>query len=247
VTQAIGAQHQVAKAFSADHAVMPYGHDLSAMAAQVKDNTRLIFIANPNNPTGTWLNVAELEQFIAAQRDDVIVVLDEAYYEYMPNDLKPDSNVWLKKYPNLIITRTFSKIFGLAGLRIGYAVSHPDVADLLNRVRQPFNTNLPAQAAALAALHDKQHLSNSIACNQVGLKKLTEGVAAQGLKAIPSIGNFISVDIGRDAAAIYEALLREGVIVRPLANYNLSQHLRFSIGTAEQNQRLLDALKKVLS
>ena len=247
VTQAIGAQHQVAKAFADDHATMPYGHDLAAMAKQVSENTRLIFIANPNNPTGTWLDVAELEAFIAAQRDDVFVVLDEAYYEYMPDDKKPDTDAWLKAYPNLIITRTFSKIFGLAGLRIGYAVSHPDVADLLNRVRQPFNTNLPAQAAALAALDDTDHLSNSRASNQAGLAMISAGLKTMGLNSIPSIGNFITVDMGQDAAPIYEALLREGVIVRPLANYKMPQHLRLSIGTPAQNQRLLDALAKVLS
>ena len=246
VTQAVGAEHKVASALPADHATMPYGHDLSAMADQVATNTRVIFLANPNNPTGTWLDVAELEAFIAAQSEDVIVVLDEAYYEYMPDALKPDSNAWLQRYPNLIITRTFSKIYGLAGLRIGYGVSHPDVADLLNRVRQPFNTNLPAQAAALAALGDNAHLQNSIRLNTEGLQQLSDGMESLGLSAIPSIGNFITVDMGRDAAPIYNALLHQGVIVRPLANYQMPRHLRISIGTAKQNQRLLDSLKVVL-
>lgn len=247
VTQAIGAEHQVAKAFSKDHPTMPYGHDLDAMASKINNATRLVFIANPNNPTGTWLDADELEAFIKRVNQNVLVVLDEAYYEYMPDDLQPKTDEWLQKYPNLIVTRTFSKIYGLAGLRIGYAISSPDVADVLNRVRQPFNTSLPAQAAALAALDDLGHLGRSVQMNTVGLNLLADGFKHLGLQFITSIGNFITVDLGRDAAPVYDAMLREGVIVRPLANYNLKQHLRITVGSREQNERCLEALEKVLT
>lgn len=247
VTQAIGAEHQVAQAFPKDHPAMPYGHDLHAMAGKINTATRLVFIANPNNPTGTWLDADELEAFIKGVSHNVLVVLDEAYYEYMPDDLQPKTDQWLQQYPNLIVTRTFSKIYGLAGLRIGYAVSHPDVADVLNRVRQPFNTSMPAQAAALAALDDLGHIGRSVQLNTVGLNLLADGFKHLGLQFIASIGNFITVELGRDAAPIYDALLREGVIVRPLANYNMHQHLRITVGSREQNERCLNALEKVLT
>ena len=246
ITQATGAEHQVAAALGKDHPAMPYGHDLAAMAEKINKITRLIFIANPNNPTGTWLDTDELEAFIKNTSENVLLVLDEAYYEYMPDDLKPKTDLWLKQYPNLIVTRTFSKIYGLAGLRIGYAISHPDIADVLNRVRQPFNTSLPAQAAALAALDDLGHLGRSVQMNTIGLNQLADGFKHLDLQFISSIGNFITVDMARDAAPVYDALLLEGVIVRPLANYNLQQHLRVTVGSRDQNDRCLDALEKVL-
>jgi len=246
VTQAIGATANVANAYSADHEQMPYGHDLDAILNAIDDTTRVVFIANPNNPTGTWLDVSALERFLQQVPADVIVVLDEAYYEYMPDENKPDTNAFLQKYDNLIVTRTFSKMYGLAGLRIGYAVSHPDVADLLNRVRQPFNANLIAQAAALASLTDEQHIKNSVESNRKGLQQLREGLDLQGLNCIPSIGNFITVDIRQDAGPVYNELLKEGVIVRPVANYGLHNHLRITVGTEQQNARVLCALKKVL-
>ncbi len=246
VTQAVGVEHRVAKALPADHEAMPYGHDLDAILKLIDLQTRIVFIANPNNPTGTWLAPDTIDAFIAKVPDDVIVLLDEAYYEYMPDTLKPDSDALLKKYPNLVVTRTFSKIYGLAGLRVGYSVSHPDVADLLNRVRQPFNVNLVAQAAALAALEDQDHIANSVEVNRKGLAQLEQGFHELGLAFIPSIGNFITVDMNRVAAPLYDALLREGVIVRPLANYAMPNHLRVTVGTAEQNQRFLTALQKVM-
>jgi histidinol-phosphate aminotransferase len=246
LVQAINAEHQVATALPKDHATMPYGHDLDAMKNKITKTTRLIFIANPNNPTGTWLDAEELESFIKSVPDNILVVLDEAYYEYMPDDLKPDTNRWLKHYPNLIVTRTFSKIYGLAGLRIGYAVSHPDIADVLNCVRQPFNTSLPAQAAALAALDDLGHLGRSVQMNTNGLNQLADGFKHLDLLFITSIGNFVTVDMNRDAAPIYEAMLREGVIIRPLAIYNMPHHLRITVGSREQNERCLKALEKVL-
>ena len=246
VTQAIGAKANIARAYPADHPSMPYGHDLDALLKAIDDTTRIVFIANPNNPTGTWLDIEALSDFLNKVSENVIVVLDEAYYEYMPDELKPDSNSLHKQFDNLILTRTFSKMYGLAGLRIGYSVSHPDVADLLNRVRQPFNANLIAQEAALASLDDTQHIADSVALNDAGLKQLTEGFTQLGLTSIPSIGNFISVDIQQDALPVYNALLQEGIIVRPVANYQLPNHLRITVGTKKQNTRALTALAKVL-
>jgi len=246
ITQAIGAEARIAKAFAAHHLDMPYGHDLDALLSMINPFTRVVFIANPNNPTGTWLELQKLEAFLQAVDDEVIVVLDEAYYEYMPESLQPDSEALLKRFPNLVITRTFSKIYGLAGLRIGYAISHPDLADLLNRVRQPFNTSLPAQVAALAALDDVEHIENSIAMNQSGLQQLRQGLDTLTLTSIPSIANFISVDFQRDAMPIYHDLLRQGIILRPLANYKLPHHLRITVGTQQQNQRVLNSLEQVL-
>ena len=246
ITQAIGAEARIANACAPDHPDMPYGHDLDAMLAMINPFTRVVFIANPNNPTGTWLDLQQLETFLQAVDDELIVVLDEAYYEYMPDALKPDSEALVKRFPNLVITRTFSKIYGLAGLRIGYAISHPDLADLLNRVRQPFNTSLPAQVAALAALDDVEHVDNSISMNRIGLQQLKQGLDELNLNTLPSIANFITVDFQRDAMPIYNDMLRQGIILRPLANYKLPNHLRITVGTEPQNQRLLSALRQLL-
>lgn len=247
VTQAIGAIAKVAPAYPADHPDMPYGHDLDAMLDSIDGTTRVLFIANPNNPTGTWLFPEAIEAFLDKVPDHVIVVLDEAYFDYMPEDLRPDSSVLLKFHDNLVVTRTFSKMYGLAGLRIGYSISHPDVTNLLNRVRQPFNTNLIAQAAAIAALSDHQHIQSSYETNRQGLLQLARGFDELGLGHIPSIGNFISVDVKQDSMPVYNELLKQGVITRPVANYQLPEHLRVTVGTESQNQRLLEALKHVLS
>jgi len=246
VVQAVGAEARVAKALPADHSHMPYGHDLKAIGQQINQSTRVVFIANPNNPTGTWFEPEELDAFLKSVADDVLIVLDEAYFEYMPDDLKPNTQVLLNQYRNLIITRTFSKIYGLAGLRIGYSLSHPDVADILNRVRQPFNTNMLAQAAALAAIDDTTHVAESARLNTQGLQQYVDAFDELGLNYIPSIANFIAVNVNRDAMPVYEALLREGVIVRPVANYNMPEHLRITVGTQEQNIRVINALGKIL-
>jgi histidinol-phosphate aminotransferase len=239
VTQAIGAQHRVAPA-------RDFGHDLEAMAAMVDERARVLFIANPNNPTGTWLPASQLEAFLATLPERLIVVLDEAYSEYVGESDYPDSTAWIERFPNLVVTRTFSKAFGLAGLRIGYAVSHPQVADVLNRVRQPFNVNLAAQAAALAALDDRDYLDMSVRVNREGMAQMTSGLRQLGIEYIPSVGNFLAADMGRLAAPIYEGLLREGVIVRPVANYGMPNHLRITIGKEGENARCLAALAKVL-
>lgn len=240
VTQAIGAGHRVARA-------KDYGHDLEAMAAQVDEQVRVVFIANPNNPTGTWLSATELEGFLQAMPRRVIVVVDEAYFEYVAEADYPDTTTWTERFPNLVVTRTFSKAFGLAGLRIGYSVSHPEVADVLNRVRQPFNVNIAAQAGALAALQDRDYLEESVRVNRAGMQQMTEGLKAMDIRYIPSVGNFIAADMGRAAAAVYEDLLRQGVIVRPVANYGMPNHLRITIGSMQENARCLSALKTVLT
>ncbi len=246
VVQAAGAEARIARACSADNSAMPYGHDLKAIAAQICDSTRVVFIANPNNPTGTWFEKDELNVFLKQVADDVIIVLDEAYFEYMPDEYKPDTQLLLQQYKNLVITRTFSKIYGLAGLRIGYSISHPDIADILNRVRQPFNTNMPAQAAALAAIDDQSHVTNSAQLNALGLQQYATEFTKMRLNFIPSIANFIAVNVNKDAMPVYESLLREGVIVRPVASYNMPNFLRITVGNQQQNERVLKALQKVL-
>ncbi len=246
VTQAVGARAQVAPAQDGRRGVR-YGHDLEAMAARVDGATRVVFIANPNNPTGTWLRAAELEGFIAALPPWVIVVVDEAYFEYVEGAEYPDASTWIPRYPNLVVTRTFSKAYGLAGLRVGYGISDAGVAELLNRVRQPFNVNAVALAAAEAALDDAAHLRASIEVNREGLCFLAEAIDEMGLDYIPSVANFLSVDVGSSSGSVYEALLRQGVIVRPVANYGLPHHLRVTVGLAEENRRFIEALGKGLS
>ena len=239
LTQAVGAKATVVPAKN-------YGHDLSAMLASVTNKTRLVFIANPNNPTGTLLAQTDLEDFIAALPSQVLCVLDEAYYEFVQPELRTESLNWPNRYPNLIVTRTFSKAYGLAGLRIGFGISSPDVADLLNRVRQPFNSNMLALAAAEAALTDTDYLTETLTINNAGMKQLTDAFAALDLEWIPSAGNFVSVDVKQTALPVYEVLLRKGVIVRPVANYEMPCHLRISIGTERENQIFIHALNEVL-
>lgn len=244
--QATGARACVAPAHPPDDP-MPLGHDPAAILAAIGPKTRIVFLANPNNPTGTWLTGPEVEALIRAIPPDVIVALDEAYHEYSIGAGVPDGTAWLASHPNLVVIRTFSKAHGLAGLRVGYALSHPDVAELLNRVRQPFNVSVVGLAAAAAALDDQEHVAATIALNRQGLRRLHVGLGALGLKALPSAANFVLCDLGRPAAAVDEALKRRGVIVRPVANYGLPNHLRISTGTAEQNERMLAAMAAVLA
>jgi len=246
--QATGATARVAAAVDCGEATdsrQAMGHDLDAMAALVNDKTRLVFIANPNNPTGTWLQQAELRAFIESMPANVLVVLDEAYFEYAAQLGVPDTSTWLDDYPNLVVTRTFSKAFGLAGIRVGYALSSAPVADLLNRVRQPFNVNSLALLAAEAALADTQYLQQVVSLNAEGIEQLSAGMQALSYKVTPSAGNFLLVDMGRPAMPIYEGLLRQGLIVRPVGNYGLPDHLRITIGTKGQNEALLGALENV--
>jgi len=246
VTQAIGARGNVAPAHDGSRGPA-FGHDLQAMREAIDDDTRVVFIANPNNPTGTWVKAAALRAFVENVPGDVVVVIDEAYFEYVDESDYPNAMRWVDEFPNLLVTRTFSKAYGLAALRVGYGVSQPELADVLNRVRQPFNINSLAQAAAVAALQDKAHLEKAIAVNRRGMQQLTAGLEALNLGYIPSVGNFVSVDVGRDPGKVYTALLHEGVIVRPVDNYAMPGYLRISIGLAEENQRCLEALARVLS
>lgn len=239
VTQAVGAKAVVTPAKN-------WGHDLAAMAAAITERTKLIFIANPNNPTGTWFTQAEWEAFLAAVPERVIIVLDEAYIEYADSGDAIDGAAYLSQYPNLIVSRTFSKAYGLASLRVGYCASNADIADVLNRVRQPFNVNSLALAAAVASLADADYLKRSRQINDAGMQQLVDGFRALQLSFIPSGGNFVCVDVEQAAGPIYQALLKEGVITRPVSNYGIPNHLRISIGLPEENQRFLAALKKVL-
>ncbi len=239
VTQAVGARARVAKATA-------HGHDLEALAALVTDRTRVVWIANPNNPTGTWLAAEPLKRFIGSLPRTCVVVVDEAYTEYVTEPDYPDATRWLEAFPTLVVTRTFSKAHGLAGLRVGYGVSDPRLAALLNRVRQPFNVNALAQVAAAAAIGDREHVRASVELNRLGMRELTVAFDRLGLDYIPSVGNFVSVDLGRPAGPVNEALLRRGVITRPVANYGLPNHLRVSIGLSSENARLIEALEAVL-
>lgn len=245
VTQATGATARVVPALG-PQSDMPFGNDLEAMAEAVGEETSVVFLANPNNPTGTWVLEAPLLAFLESVPPSVLVVLDEAYTEYVTESGFPDGLRLLSRFPNLVVTRTFSKIHGLAGLRVGYGVSSPQIADLLNRVRQPFNVNSLALLAAQAALGDTTFVARSRDSNLAGLKQLKTGLSELGLSTIPSVANFITVDVSRPAGPVYEALLREGVIVRPVGNYGLPNHLRITVGTQAQNARVLAALKRVL-
>ena len=238
-TQAVGAMGISVPAIN-------FGHDLKAMLmTAVEQQAKLIFIANPNNPTGTFLSGDALHAFMRKLPANILVVLDEAYNEYLPEEKRYDSVSWLGDFPNLIISRTFSKAYGLAGLRVGYALANLQVADMMNRVRQPFNVNSVAQAAAVAALRDEAFVRQTHKLNQRGMKQITDGLFKLGLEYIPSFGNFISFKIAH-AARIYRRLLELGVIVRPIANYAMPDYLRVSIGLETENEKFLSALQQAL-
>src|SRR5574343_168300 len=222
-----------------------YGHDLAAMRAAIRPDTRIVWIANPNNPTGNFLPYPEVRAFLEAVPKDVVVVLDEAYNEYLPPAERTDTAAWIADFPNLVVTRTFSKIFGLAGLRVGYALAGPGVADLMNRVRQPFNVDNLAIAGAVAALDDHLFVADSYELNRRGMEQIVAGLKRLGLEHIPSHGNFVTFKAG-DGAAVNQKLLQQGVIVRPIGGYGLPEWLRVTIGSEPENARFLDALEKAL-
>ena len=241
--QGVGARHQVV-------ADLDYGHDLDAMLRAITPQTRLIFVANPNNPTGSFIEGDALHRFLREVPARVAVVLDEAYVDYIEPGLRYDSMEWVREFPNLIVSRTFSKAYGLAGLRIGYGVAQPALTDVLNRVRSAFNTSTVGQAAALAALDDQEFLDRSYAVNRAGYAQLTAAFAALGLRHLPSQGNFVLVRVGDDdgaGARVNLALLQRGVIARPVDNYGLPQWLRISIGTEAENAVCIAALQAHLS
>ena len=219
-----------------------HAHDLDAMAKAIDDETFVAWVANPNNPTGTFARQEEIEAFLKRVPERVIVVVDEAYNEYLAPELRSDGVKLVKRHPNLVITRTFSKAYGLAGLRVGYALAHASVADVMNRVRQPFNVNSVALSAAAAALDDMEFVARSYAENLQGMRQLEEGAARLGLDYIPSHGNFITIRVGK-APEVYRKLLKRGVIVRPVGGgYQLPEHLRVTVGTAAENDKFLSAL-----
>lgn len=251
VTQAAGAQGRAAAAFPADAARkgwrQPLGHDLDAMARAVDAQTRLVFIANPNNPTGTWVEQRALHRFIASLPTTTLVVLDEAYFEFARPLGCQDGIEWVAEFPNLVVLRTFSKAYGLAGMRVGYGVADPGVADILNRVRQPFNVGNVAMDGALAGLQDPAHVAAGVALAAQGRAYFERELPALGLALIPSAANFVTVRVAGDGLEVYRRLLQEGVIVRPLAGYGLPQYLRISTGTQAQNERLVATLRRCLA
>lgn len=242
-TQAVGGKAVVVPA-------KEYGHDLDAMARAITGAVRLIFIANPNNPTGTFLPARAIEAFLGQVPDDVVVVLDEAYNEFLPAEDQYDSIAWVRRYPNLLVSRSFSKAYGLASLRVGFGIAQPGLTDILNRIRQPFNVNSFAQAAAVAALDDADFLRRSAEVNAQGYRQLTQAFETMGLPYLRSWGNFVLVKVGEDdgaGARINLALLKQGVIVRPVGNYGLPQWLRISIGLQHENEACIQALRRTLA
>jgi histidinol-phosphate aminotransferase len=238
VTQAVGATGVVVPA-------KEFGHDLEAMLLAITPKTRMVFVANPNNPTGTLIGKVELKKFLSLVPKHTLIILDEAYDEYLTDELKAESIGWLAEFNNLVISRTFSKAYGLAGLRVGFGVTSTAIADLMNRVRQPFNVNSIAQAAAVASLGDDEFVERTRALNQAGMVQITQGLEKLGLAFIPSFANFVSFKVA-DARGVYERLLDQGVIVRPIANYEMPDYLRVSIGLFSENARFLEALDQAI-
>ncbi len=244
--QAVGAVARVIPALGFD-SDMPLGNDLDGFREAIGPKTKLVFIANPNNPTGTWIEGDVLREFVAGLPSHVIAVVDEAYFEYDQGKHCGDASAWVGDMPNLLVARSFSKAYGLAGLRIGYGLSHPDVAGLMNRVRLAFNTNILAQAAAIASLDATDYIERSRQINEDGLIRLKAFCDAQGIRYAPSRGNFLLMDMNRDAGDIYLGLLKEGIIVRPVAGYGLPNWLRVSIGLPNEMDRFIQTLPRVMA
>ncbi len=247
--QAFVVYEMVAQVTGATKVAVPlkdFAHDLAAMRRAVTPRTKLVFLANPNNPTGTAVPARELEGFLGALPSDVLVVLDQAYYEFLPPDDRPDALRFVREGRLVLVVHTFSKVYGLAGLRIGYGIGPEPLIGLLNRAREPFNTNMLAQVAATAALEDRAHVERTLAVTVAGRAHLAEQCRALGCAVAPSAANFLLVDVGRPGGAVADALLRHGVIVRPMASQGFPTHLRITVGTAEENARCLEALRAVL-
>ncbi|HHS99821.1 MAG TPA: histidinol-phosphate transaminase [Thiomicrospira sp.] len=241
---------QVVGATGVEVPAKDWGHDLSAMLAAITDKTKIIFIANPNNPTGTFFTQTQWQEFINAVPKHIIVVLDEAYLEYAKSFLDEkryfDGVDYIEGHNNLLVSRTFSKAYGLASLRIGFLVGNEEVIQYINQMREPFNVNHYAQVAAQVALQDQAFVNEAVLLNQQGMRQITDAIETLGLEYIRSIGNFVCIDCGDKAQHYNQKLLEEGVIVRPVANYGMANYLRVSIGTQVENQYFIDALKKVL-
>jgi histidinol-phosphate aminotransferase len=241
---------QVVRARNGQARLVPmrdHTHDLRALREAVDPATRLLFVANPNNPTGTWNSRAELEALLEELPEHVVLVLDEAYFEYADHPDYPDGLEHVRRGEAVVVLRTFSKVYGLAGLRIGYAMARPEIIEAIDTIREPFNTNAAGQAAALAALGDLEHVARSLALNRVEKERVGTALQRRGLRVLPSLGNFLCFELSRSGSEVFHALLRRGVIVRPLAPYRLDSWLRVSIGTAEENETFLAALDAVLA
>jgi histidinol-phosphate aminotransferase len=217
-------------------------HDLPAMAAAIGEHTRVVFVCNPNNPTGTSVGAEVFDRFVGALPEGVVLVVDEAYFEYVRRDDFPDALGWVSRRPGTAVLRTFSKIYGLAGLRIGYGVMDAELAGYLERARHPFNVNLLSEAAALAALEDVEHVERTLRVNREGAEDLGRELRALGIEVWPSDANFL---LARTGANCYEQLLLEGVIVRPMGGFGLPEHVRITIGTPDQNEKLIKALQRI--
>lgn len=241
-TAAVGGIALRVPALARTHVQAPYGHDLEAMSEAIREDTRLVYLANPNNPTGTWFDDAALDRFVARVPRDVLIVVDEAYSEYVDARELSTALRLRERHPNVIVTRTFSKAYALAGLRVGYLIAHPSVVAVIERLRESFNVNNVGLAAAEAALSDRTHLADVRAFNASERAWLTKMLASRGYAVLPSQTNFVMVDLARDAAALENHLFERGVIVRPMAGYGLGETLRISVGSRVENQRLLDAL-----
>ena len=240
VTQATGATGIVVPAKN-------YGHDIDAMLDAITPDTRIVFIANPNNPTGTFVPAPDVLRFLEHIPPDVLVILDEAYNEYLPDTSRVDTIKWLDTFPNLLITRTFSKIYGMAGVRIGFGLAHAQLSGLMNRIRQPFNVNSIGLAGALAAINDSEFVKRSYALNQAGMLQITTGLRQLGLTYIPSYGNFLSFKVENSkTAAVYQYLLQRGIIVRPIGIYEMPEFLRVTVGLASENNKFLQLLESAI-
>jgi histidinol-phosphate aminotransferase len=238
VTQAVGAKAVISP--------MPdYKHNLKDMHSRITSKTKAVFIANPNNPTGTMVRRKELEWFLDNVGQDILVVIDEAYFEYVEDPDYPDSLLYQNSGKSILTVRTFSKIYGLAGLRLGYGVADEGIISAMQRARHPFNTSSIAQEAAIAALDDHEHVKKSKEVNREGFVYLKDELRKLGIDYTPTYTNFILIDLGKDPMPLYDALLREGVIVRPVGIYGLRTHLRVTIGLPEENERFIKAMKKV--
>ena len=238
-TQSVGATNVVIPA-------QKFGHDPAAMQAAITPATKVVWIANPNNPTGTFWPSKTLKGFIEHVPSEVVIVLDEAYYEYLEPADRPDSLAWLHEHPNLLVVRTFSKVYGLAGLRIGYGIGAPDAIEVMNRVRQPFNANSLAVSAAAAALGDTDFVAKSFTLNHTEKSALRAGLRDLGLEVLPAYGNFVTFKVA-EAKAVNEALLHRGVIVRPLDSYGMADWLRVTVGLPAENQRFMESLRAVIT
>jgi histidinol-phosphate aminotransferase len=226
---------------------MPRGHDLAAIAACVGTRTSLVYLANPNNPTGTWFSTAALDAFLSRLRPNALVIVDEAYFEFVTDPALDSAITLLGKHSNLIVTRTFSKAYGLAGLRVGYACAHPRLLQVLERVRESFNVNTPGLVACAAALGDQEHVREVRRRNEQEREWLAGQLEARRLRVAPSQTNFLLADFGQDAAPFEAALVRRGIVLRPMVGYGLGTCLRITVGTRRENVRLLDALDEVLA